>query len=183
MAKKPKPSSTYVKEWRRRCRQRIADAFGGKCAICGYRKCLRALECHHLDPAKKEFTFGRMITRACNWGRVVAELRKCVMLCSNCHKEVHAGEAIIPNDAPRFNEEFADYRAPEMEPCPVCGNSKLLSVRTCSVACGHKKLERTKWPENLAELVASSSRVRVAKMLGVSDKAVAKRLARHCSMV
>lgn len=37
---------------------------------------------------------------------------------------------------------------------------------------------KIKWPNNLAELVAKSSKLQVAKMLGVSDKAVAKRLKR-----
>lgn len=175
---KKRPSSAYVKEWRKRFRERIAAAFGGGCAICGYSKCLRALELHHLDPAAKEFSFGHIITRACNWAKVVMELRKCVMLCANCHREVHADEASVPADAPRFDEAYADYRAPAMEPCPVCGDPKLLTARTCSVVCARKKLEKVSWPSNLAELVAQSSRVKVAKALGVSDKAVAKRLAK-----
>ena len=63
---------------------------GGKCSICGYNKYYGALEFHHLDPNEKEFGVGEKgYTRS--WEKVKQELDKCVLLCSNCHKEVHAG--------------------------------------------------------------------------------------------
>lgn len=63
---------------------------GGKCVICNYNRCVQALEFHHLDPTQKEFSIGdKGHTRS--WERVKEELDKCVLLCSNCHKEVHAG--------------------------------------------------------------------------------------------
>ena len=66
------------------------DYKGGKCVICGYDKCTEALDFHHLDPKLKEFgisTEGK--TRS--WEKIKKELDKCVLLCSNCHREVHAG--------------------------------------------------------------------------------------------
>ncbi len=82
-------SSEYVKKWRHNFRRRIVEAFGGECGICGYSRCQEALELHHLDPQVKELSFNRIIARACNWVKVVAELRKCVLLCSICHREYH----------------------------------------------------------------------------------------------
>ena len=35
---------------------KIKEVRGGKCIRCGYNKCLKALEFHHLDPSKKDFT-------------------------------------------------------------------------------------------------------------------------------
>jgi hypothetical protein len=29
---------------------------GGECSICGYNKCVAALEFHHLNPSEKDFT-------------------------------------------------------------------------------------------------------------------------------
>lgn len=63
---------------------------GGKCSICGYNKCVNALEFHHLNPAEKDISFRRM--RGWSKERRNKELDKCSLLCSNCHREVHANE-------------------------------------------------------------------------------------------
>lgn len=75
-------------------RKLVADA-GGKCVICGYDRCQRALEFHHLDPRTKEFHLGHTgVTRSLAKAR--AEARKCILLCSNCHAEVEAGITAVP---------------------------------------------------------------------------------------
>ena len=67
---------------------------GNKCARCGYDRCIEALEFHHTDPTKKDFgVSSKGYTR--NWKRVQEELDKCVMLCANCHREVHAELAAL----------------------------------------------------------------------------------------
>ena len=60
---------------------------GGKCQKCGYDTCLAALDFHHLDDADKDFD----ISSRQSWAAIEAELKKCVLLCSNCHRETHAG--------------------------------------------------------------------------------------------
>lgn len=63
---------------------------GGKCECCGYNKCVQALEFHHLDPNEKDFGIGSGgVTRS--FEKLKVELDKCIMLCANCHREVHAG--------------------------------------------------------------------------------------------
>lgn len=63
---------------------------GGKCSICGYNKCIGALEFHHLDPNKKDFGISsKGYTRS--WDTVKAELDKCILVCANCHREIHSG--------------------------------------------------------------------------------------------
>ena len=62
----------------------------GKCIFCGYNRYFGALEFHHLDPKGKDFGLGANgLTRS--WKRTLKELAKCVLVCSNCHKEIHAG--------------------------------------------------------------------------------------------
>lgn len=68
-------------------RRWVVDHLGGKCSICGYSKCLRALEAHHVDPYIKDFS----ISDVSNVVRIELELEKCVLLCANCHREVHEG--------------------------------------------------------------------------------------------
>ena len=66
---------------------------GGICAICGYSKCQAALEFHHLDPRVKEGKVADLIGNR-SYSRARIEAKKCVLLCANCHREVHAGLAI-----------------------------------------------------------------------------------------
>ena len=60
---------------------------GGKCQKCGYDKCSRALEFHHLDPNEKDFGISKTLTK--NIQALKAEVDKCILLCSNCHAEEH----------------------------------------------------------------------------------------------
>ena len=116
--------SEKVKRWRFSCKERIITAMGGKCCICGYNKCQASLALHHLDPTQKDIGLGAIRANPKSWETIVQELRKCVLVCNNCHGEVHFSLAEVPVDAPRFNEAYADYKLLEAEekeltPCPV----------------------------------------------------------------
>lgn len=75
------------RERRRDLKRRLVALFGGKCQVCTYSRSLSALDFHHLDPAKKEFAIARMD----KFSLMVEEAKKCMLLCSNCHHEVHDG--------------------------------------------------------------------------------------------
>jgi hypothetical protein len=62
---------------------------GGECEKCGYDKCNAALDFHHVNPEDKEFGIGSN-GHSRSWERVKAELDKCIMVCANCHREIHA---------------------------------------------------------------------------------------------
>ncbi|PWT75527.1 MAG: hypothetical protein C5B59_08595 [Bacteroidetes bacterium] len=68
--------------------KQLKEDFGGKCKVCGYMKCMSALEFHHLDPKTKLFTISG---GKAPWAEIVEEAKKCVLLCSNCHREVEEG--------------------------------------------------------------------------------------------
>ena len=63
------------------------DAKSGGCVECGYSKCLEALQFHHTDPAKKNFVISDY--RKFSVEKLMAELSKCMVLCANCHIELH----------------------------------------------------------------------------------------------
>jgi transposase len=87
--------SEAVSKRRRSVKRTLVEEAGGKCILCGYRRCHRALEFHHLDPRTKEFDLGRTgVSRSL--ARCRAEASKCVLLCSNCHAEVEAGITAVP---------------------------------------------------------------------------------------
>ena len=58
------------------------------CAICGYNRCPAALEFHHSNPEDKNFGLG-MFSMGKKDERIVEELNKCILLCANCHREIH----------------------------------------------------------------------------------------------
>ena len=60
---------------------------GGKCERCGYDKSSRALEFHHLNPSEKDFGISKVLTRSIQ--SLKEEVDKCILLCSNCHAEIH----------------------------------------------------------------------------------------------
>lgn len=62
---------------------------GGSCCVCGYSKYYGALEFHHIDPTLKDFTIANSARKVLN-NKIKEELDKCILLCSNCHKEIHA---------------------------------------------------------------------------------------------
>jgi hypothetical protein len=79
-----------VVELRRETKRRAITSFGGVCATCGSAYPPAAMDFHHPDANKKEFAISvDGIYRS--WEKVQKELESCVMLCANCHTEVHAG--------------------------------------------------------------------------------------------
>jgi DNA-binding transcriptional ArsR family regulator len=84
-----------VSAWRRRAKRRLLDAAGGACVLCGYDRTPVALQFHHLDPSKKEFSISREgVTRS--FAELEAEAAKCALLCANCHAEIEHGYASLP---------------------------------------------------------------------------------------
>lgn len=59
---------------------------GSKCSICGYDKCKSALEFHHIDPSEKDTSSDY---RSWSWEKLKTELDKCILVCANCHREIH----------------------------------------------------------------------------------------------
>jgi hypothetical protein len=77
---------------RRKVKRVLVEDAGGRCVLCGYDRCIAALEFHHLAPGDKRFAPShRGVTRSLEKAR--AEAAKCALLCANCHAEVEAGVA------------------------------------------------------------------------------------------
>lgn len=75
---------------RKAIKLKALDYMGNKCIFCLYNKYEGALEFHHKISSTKEFGIGQK-GHSRSWDKVKAELDKCILVCSNCHKEVHAG--------------------------------------------------------------------------------------------
>jgi len=79
-----------VQKRREKIKSLAIEYKGGKCEICGYDKCNGALEFHHLNSDEKDFGISaKGYTRS--FESVKRELDKCILVCANCHREIHAG--------------------------------------------------------------------------------------------
>ena len=84
-----------VQKRRKRVRGMAIKYKGGKCRLCGYCRCKRALEFHHIGSRQKDFGISaKGYTRS--WERTKKELDKCLLVCANCHREIHDGIRQLP---------------------------------------------------------------------------------------
>ncbi len=89
-------SSTYCKpcttdqtlERMRKLKSQMIEYKGGCCVRCGYDKYQGALELHHTDPKEKDFNPSHLRKYSFD-DRIKSELDKCILVCANCHREVH----------------------------------------------------------------------------------------------
>jgi transposase len=98
--------------WCRKCNDRISlekqterkrkcvEYKGGKCVICGYNRYLGSLDFHHLDPAKKDYNISNL--RTYSMEKLYKELDKCILVCKNCHCEIHG--KVGPSDVSRTHK-------------------------------------------------------------------------------
>lgn len=174
-------SYEYVKSYRQRQKENIIYVMGGKCACCGYNKCNSALELHHLNPAEKDFTFSQNTNRA--WEHIVKELPKTIMVCANCHREIHAG--LIKNEVLKtnFNDERAkviserikESKTAKINYCIDCGKPIDTKATRC-VECAAKFRQTVERPnrEQLKKDIRIMPMTQVGKKYGVSDNAIRK---------
>ena len=93
---------------RRRTKERMIAAFGNQCCVCKKTYPLEIFEFHHLDPDEKNFGIGSV--KSISWDCLVIELRKCVMVCANCHRLIDYGYITIPDEIVRFNESYSKWQ-------------------------------------------------------------------------
>lgn len=177
---------------------------GNKCHCCGYNKENAALEFHHLDPTKKDFSIAS-INKSIGHitDKVKDELDKCVLLCANCHREVHFGlidnsQLILTNNTTEENKDFTfktkvvkiekpnseqkvTFVRIEFANCETCNKvfskQKYIKKKYCSSKCYSKAIQKVNWDKvNLKELWPKNSMLSIAKSLGVSINSVKKRL-------
>jgi hypothetical protein len=67
----------------------LFNLMGGMCVGCGYKKNLAAIDFHHKDKKNKSFKVDLRIISNSRYKIAFEELKKCVPLCSNCHREEH----------------------------------------------------------------------------------------------
>lgn len=76
--------------------QIVHELFGGwECQVCGYDRCRRSFDFHHRGTEAKDFNIASRYTPS--YDVLKQEISKCVLLCANCHREVHGGFITLGN--------------------------------------------------------------------------------------
>ncbi len=88
-------------------KQNVIVILGGQCQLCGYNKTQRNLAFHHAFNKVYE-TSSRFFQYSMQ--RIMAEIKKCILVCHNCHGEIHDGlvDRSIIEDLRSANERVLD---------------------------------------------------------------------------
>lgn len=177
--------------WRTQIKKRGVEALGGKCAICGghFEDC--CYDFHHLDPTKKDFAISSCNTNgARSWLKIRDELKKCAVLCSNCHRLLHNGFVKIDTNKCYFLEQYYDwdwcdeiaFNTKTGEPikvrskiCPICGQEKSAQSNTCINCSDFNQRRFDVSKEELKELIYTLPFTEIGRRFGVTDNAIRKR--------
>lgn len=83
----------YTATRRKKTKERLIKERGGKCEKCGETFDISCFDFHHQKQREKDYPIGQMLT----WGnlKLQEELKKCIMVCANCHRILHKGHYLI----------------------------------------------------------------------------------------
>lgn len=177
--------SQNVVNFIKRRKANLIKVFHSKCCICGFDAYQEALEFHHVNPEEKEFSImgSGAITKALD--KQLVELRKCVLVCANCHRGIHAGYIAIPeNYTQLFDDEVAQQLLQELDEvkhgkqhyCKRCGKPIVTTDAKYCVDC-YKIMSRVvdrPTREELKQLIRTKPFTQIAAQYYVSDNAIRK---------
>jgi len=160
---------------------RLIDSLGGKCSSCGYDKNIASLCFHHRNPAIKKFRLDMRGLANRSSSEIVKEAAKCILLCHNCHTEIHNPELSM-SDIRRM--DLQPKIKPQSRFC-MCGVKIGRSTDKMCQRCysEHRRLHGRKktiqnWPsqETLLKSLETKNKTQVARELGVSRRTLSKRI-------
>ena len=105
-------------------KRELIKLMGGKCCRCGYDNNYAALEFHHINPSEKSFQLDSRHLSNTSMELIIKESKKCILVCSNCHKEIHhpnLDSSIV--DEIDFDKKSLFESKRKQSICPVCGRS------------------------------------------------------------
>jgi len=90
MAYKGSKASAYTMKRRDAHKQYLVDYFGDVCSDCGNKYPVCCYDFHHINPEEKKFEIAPRLDSKVE--TIMEEVKKCLMICSNCHRIRHYKE-------------------------------------------------------------------------------------------
>jgi hypothetical protein len=181
--------SKYVKSWCQRRKEDLVKLFGDKCFFCELESYPQVYDFHHITD-NKDFNISG---KTKSFEKLIEEAKKCIMLCSNCHRLVHSNilkidmyyetildENKIKNLITQYDENkkrsyFKKTKRQKQNLCLRCGK-ETKNEKFCSVKCSSLSQRKVERPlrEELEILLITKSKSEIARNFGVSSNAVNK---------
>ena len=163
----------------------LKSVFHSKCCLCGFSEVQTALEFHHVNPQEKDFGICQSNAQTKALEKQLEEMKKCILVCSNCHRGIHEGIYIIPLNWENFyDKEIAQKLLNKLELvkshkiyyCRCCGKEISSKKATYCIECSKIKQRTCERPlrNELKEMIRTMPFTQIAQKYQVSDNAIRK---------
>ena len=169
-----------VTDFRKRRKENLIRVLSSSCCLCGYNKTNAALEFHHINPEDKKY--GIAANGNChNLKEDLEEVHKCLLVCANCHREIHDGVydgvnlwkyQIINED---FENQLLSKNSHEEKAllCSKCGApiTRYSKSGLCQTCVRQEHIRATNKPDRdtLKQLIRTTPFTTIANMYEVSE--------------
>ena len=170
----------YVQNSRTRRKEDMVYVMGGQCQLCGYNKDIHALEFHHIDPSGKDFSFNK--ANCISWELIKNELQKCILVCANCHREIHSGliqqelfTSFSKEKSQKISDKLYALTHHQNRYCKSCGALISYGAEYC-VDCKNinRRISVRPEREEFKTQIRNTPFTTLSKQYGVSDNALRK---------
>lgn len=87
-------------------RSKLIAEKGGNCERCQRAFHPQVMVFHHRSAEDKQLPLNAAVLTDMSWNKILAEAKRCHLLCSNCHKEVHAYKDLRFLDIPEDETQY-----------------------------------------------------------------------------
>ena len=162
-------------------KESLVAVSGGECQRCGYKASMAALDFHHLIESEKSFALSDGYSFSLR--KLFEEMKKCVCLCANCHRELHAD--CFDNSTLRiiFNEELAseilektEIKSKEFNNCVDCNKQLSNNIAERCPKCASKNQRTVLRPDRdeLKTMIRTMAFSRIGEKYSVADNTIRK---------
>lgn len=161
----------------------LIEKLGNKCCKCGYNKNLAALDFHHKNPQKKSFQLDARHLSNTKMDKILEEAEKCVLICANCHRELHSPDLeinIVLEKIDKIENKLVNPKTKNLPNCIDCGEEINYGYKRCQ-PCNWKSKRKVERPnlKILAEEKNKHGASWCARKYGVSDRTIKKWIDRN----
>lgn len=156
-------------------KEQCVEYKGGKCELCGYDYSVSALEFHHKKPEQKDFAISKskMLSFEKHKEKILVELDKCILVCSNCHREIHEQYSIeqLLEDKEAYLKAREECKLQsEANLICSCGKPKSSKANLCLSCVNKDSINRD--IKEVIEKIKKLGYVKAGKYYGISDNAL-----------
>lgn len=177
-------NSQNVVNFIKRRKSDLRSIFHSKCCLCGFSEVQEALEFHHVNPETKAFGISGSSQQTKALDAQLQELKKCILVCANCHRGIHQGIYQIPdnwedfyddNIAHQLQEKLQQVKTRQIHYCKRCGkeiSKSAIHCQDCQALLARTCERPTR--EILKQQIRTTPFTQIGKQYNVTDNTIRK---------